>query len=82
MAPNIGGGSLSESKQDKFKRLAEARVNRALKDIRSIGNLANRANYEYSDEQVGKIVRALKAEVAALQARFKNESGSDARFKL
>jgi hypothetical protein len=73
----------SEGKADRFKRLAERRVGRAIKDLRSIGNLANRANYSYSDEQVRKIIRALRLEVSALGARFADGSGSgDGQFRL
>lgn len=73
----------SETKAEKFVRLAESRVNRAIKDIRSIGNLSNRSNYSYDEEQVGKVIRALKQEVAALQRRFDDAStSSDGPFRL
>ncbi|MCB9765248.1 MAG: hypothetical protein H6739_36075 [Alphaproteobacteria bacterium] len=65
-----------ETKAEKFKRLAERRVNRAIKDIRSIGNLANPSNYEYTDDQVRRIVRALKNEVSGLQTRFQTTGSS------
>lgn len=70
-------------KRDRFVRLAEARVSRTLQSIRVIGNLANRGNYEYSDEDVRKILKALTAEIDAMVARFKN-SDTKARpeFKL
>jgi len=38
-----------KGKRENFVRLAEGRVNRALKDIRLIGNLSNRSAYSYSD---------------------------------
>jgi hypothetical protein len=70
-------------KRDKFVGLAEARVSRALQAIRVVGNLSNRNNYEYSEDDVRKIVKALTAEVDALQARFRS-SDTKARpeFKL
>ncbi|MDR5755636.1 hypothetical protein [Caballeronia sp. LZ035] len=66
-----------ETKKEKFVRLANARVTRALNDIRLIGNLSNRSHYEYSDEDVKKIVRALEDEIRTLKSRF--ESAPDTR---
>jgi hypothetical protein len=50
--------------------LARKRVSRALKDIQLIGNLSNRSNYDYTDEDVAKIVKALSDEVAACRKKF------------
>ena len=56
--------------RDKFVELAEKRVSRVVKDIRLIGNLSNRTNYSYSDEDVKKIIVTLKAEITKIQKRF------------
>ena len=64
-------------------RLAEQRVNRALNDIRLIGNLSNRSAYSFTDGDFKKILRALQKELDQLKARFcdaENASGGD--FKL
>ncbi len=42
-------------KRQKFVELAEARVNRAIKDIRLIGNLSNRSAYDFSEDDVRKM---------------------------
>lgn len=71
------------AKREKFVELAEARVSRALASIRVIGNLSKRSTYEYSEEDVRKIVKALLAEVEAMQARFRApESKARPEFKL
>lgn len=70
-------------KQDNFIRLAEARVTRAIEAIRVLGNLANRSNYEYDEEDVKKIVNTLQAELTALKAQFKTKNGISAQgFRL
>ena len=70
-------------KRQKFIELAEARVNRAIKDIRLIGNLANRSSYEYGPEDTRKIFRALQKEIESARMRFSGESGGkDNEFKL
>jgi len=60
------------AKRDKFVNLAEARVSRAMQAIRVIGNLSNRSNYEYTEEDIRKIVKAIAAETEAMQARFRS----------
>ncbi len=46
-----------ESKRDKFKRLAEKRVNNAIKSINLVGNLSNKNIYDYTDDDVSRIFR-------------------------
>ena len=69
--------------REKFVELAEKRVSRALKDIHLIGNLSNRSNYSYSEEDAKKIYSALKKALDEMKARF-DSKGSDQKdiFKL
>ena len=70
-------------KRSKFVELAQARVNRAIKDVRLIGNLANRSAYDYSEEDVRKVFRALQKELDAAKARFTGDAGGkDNEFRL
>ncbi len=69
--------------REKFVELAQKRVSRALKDIKLIGNLSNRSNYSYTDQDVKKITTALKKGVDDMKARFDAKGGSaDEAFKL
>lgn len=73
-----------ESKQQRFERLAEKRVTEALRRLRLVGNLSNRANYEYSDDHVRQITDALEAELKQLKSRFRQEgatAGNSFSFK-
>ncbi len=70
-------------KRKKFIDLAEARVNRAIKDIRLIGNLANKASYEYEDDDAKEIFRALQRELDAAKSRFSgNGKTGDDSFRI
>ncbi|AWT37313.1 hypothetical protein DM785_16485 (plasmid) [Deinococcus actinosclerus] len=69
-----------ESKNERFRRLAEQRVNRTLKDLRLIANLANRNNYDYSDEEVKSLLHALEKELKLTRAAF--EAPRREEFKL
>jgi hypothetical protein len=73
-----------EEDREKFVKLAQARVNKALKDIQLIGNLSNRSNYDYTDQDISKIFRALNDEIGACKKRFelsKKKNGA-AKFSL
>jgi hypothetical protein len=71
------------TKRSNFIRLAESRVTKALKSIKVIGNLSNKANYEYTDQDINKIINALQAEINVLKSRFKNKGNSETvEFKL
>ena len=70
-------------KRKKFVELAQARVNRAIKDVRLIGNLANKGSYQYSDDDAKRMFRALQKEVDAAKARFSGDGGGrDSEFRL
>ena len=71
------------NKREKFVELAEARVNRAVKDIRLIGNLSNRGSYEYSDGDIREIFKALQKELESAKSRFsENGEGGNDSFRL
>lgn len=67
----------------KFVELAEKRVTRVLKDLRLVGNLANRNNYTYSEQDAEKILAVLEAEIKVLRRKFEAKGGSgEITFKL
>ncbi len=65
---------LEESKEERFKRLAEPRVNRALEKIRLIGNLAT-SKYVFTPEQSKKIIVALQGAVNEVEQKFQKGLG-------
>lgn len=70
-------------RRERFVSLAEARTDKALHAIRLLGNLANRSNYEYYDEDVEQIVKALEKEIRLLKTTFQDSGiGRVSSFKL
>jgi hypothetical protein len=70
-------------KRKKFVQLAEARVTRAIGQLRLVGNLSNRSAYEFSEDDVRKIFRALQKELDNAKSRFGGEGAAkDGEFKL
>ena len=49
-----------ETKHEKFVRLAESRTNTVLKKIELLGNLSNRRNYDYDNQEVKELLRVKK----------------------
>jgi ABC-type Fe3+-hydroxamate transport system substrate-binding protein len=63
-------------KHGKFVELATKRVNKALDQIRLVGNLANRVTYEYTEDEAKKILRALQKEVDTVKSKFGDSNGA------
>ena len=59
-----------ETKEEKFIRLAEARVNKILSMIRLLGNLSSTGFYQYSRDQVEQIFTALQLALIKNKMRF------------
>lgn len=75
---------MSEKTRRNFVRLAEARVSKTIDDIRLIGNLSDRSNYEFDDQDVAKIFGALRGELATCRKRFTSagKPGKSQAFRL
>ncbi len=72
---------MEETKRDKFTRLAESRMNNALKQIQLLGNLSNTSAYDYTTEDVDKMLKTLRKAVNELEVTFKGDSKSK-KFSL
>lgn len=64
---------VKETKHDKFKRLAAARVNRTLSEIRKLQNCAARSSYEYTEANVEAMFGELENALAECRSAFKVE---------
>lgn len=71
-----------ETKRERFVRLAEARTNRILDDLRLLGNCSSKSNYQYTDDDVRKIFNAIEKEVKQAKARFQGGDSKEERFTL
>jgi len=70
-----------ETKHDRFKRLARLRGERILNDLRLLGNLANRNNYEYSDSEVKALFSAIDEELKIARFSFERNKKRKIEFK-
>lgn len=59
-----------QAKSDNFKRLSDSRLEKTLNEIRLIGNLSNKNNYEYTPEQAEELFSKLEQALKTARARF------------
>jgi len=60
-----------ETKEQKFKRIATARCQKILDDIRLLSNCANTSTYYYTQEDVIKIFSVIEKELKRVKGLFK-----------
>ena len=70
------------NKEEKFKELAEIRVNRALNDLKLIGNLGNKFRYTSTPDQRKKIINSIKAAVKDMENNLTNQTEEKTKWKL
>ena len=71
---------MKESREDRFRRVAEARVNKIIKMVRLLGNCAGAA-YAHTPDQVEQIFHALEDELQEAKERYAMPAGK-LRFSL
>lgn len=64
----------TETRRDKFVRLAESRTNRIIDQIGLLGNLSNTSVYEYSQKDITKMFKAIEDALAESKKRFSVQS--------
>ncbi len=60
----------NEDRATRFRRVAERRTDLILHTIRVLGNCSNKSAYQYSDEEIQKIFKAIDEQLKITKARF------------
>ncbi|MBE7019642.1 MAG: hypothetical protein E7413_07195 [Ruminococcaceae bacterium] len=74
--------SISETKREKFVRIAEARTNKIISMVQLLGNCANPSCYEYTEKDVSDIFSTIEREVKIAKMKFNSLDEKLTRFKL
>ncbi len=69
-------------KKEKFVELANKRVNNALHHIKLIGNLSNKHSYDYTEDEVTQIMKALENGIAQTKKRFNEQKNKTSGFSI
>lgn len=64
------GGIMSESRNARFRRLAQSRGDRLIREINLLGNLANKNNYSYTEEEVLSLFEPIEKELRETREKF------------
>lgn len=73
----------SETKREKFVRIAEARTNKILNMIQLLGNCSNQSLYEYTSKDVDKIFSAIQNELNEAKKKYnKLDNVKGSKFTL
>ena len=72
----------TETKRERFVRIAEARTNKILEMMRLLGNCSSKGNYEYTDEDIKEIFGALEKELKNTKNKFLGLDAKEERFTL
>lgn len=59
-----------ETKEERFKRVAEKRVQNTLKSLRSLAQLSNKKAYKWNSKQLDKIWSAIDEEINNCKKSF------------
>lgn len=68
-----------ETKEQKFVRVVQPRITKALRSVRLIGNCAG-SGYSYTPQQVSLIVGALRRAVDSLEGQFLSKKATQEEF--
>ena len=69
-----------ETKEERFKRVAEKRVQRVLDSVRGLSQCSNKRMYKWNDEQLKKIWDSIEKTMEACKVSF--EKSEFEQFKL
>lgn len=73
----------NDKKAENFKRLAEARTNKIINMIDLLGNLSNKSNYSYTEEQINYIFDSIETSLKESKMKFCDESNQKKKkFRL
>jgi hypothetical protein len=66
----------ASAKKDRFKNVAGRRVQKVLDDLESLSKCSNKSTYDYTEEEVRKMLRAISEKVNLLKAAFNSNTKS------
>lgn len=68
--PTAGEAKPTETKGERFRRLAPKRLNNVLKSLKILGNLSSRGNYEYTNEEILDMFGKIDGKLDELKKKF------------
>ena len=60
-----------ETKDERFKRLANKRLANAIKQLKLLSNLSNKSHYSYKNEEINEIIKMLRKAIQINLKKYK-----------
>lgn len=70
---------MDNMKAERFRRVAAPRVQRVLDSLDNLAKCSSRNNYDYTRDEVAKMLKAIRGKLKNLEQRFDDQSGSARR---
>ncbi|MFW9890481.1 MAG: hypothetical protein ACFFER_20085 [Candidatus Thorarchaeota archaeon] len=71
-----------ENKRARFVRLASKRTNEVLDKLRILGGTSDRKRYDYTEQDVKKIFKAIDDEIKRVKALFSDDKREQFRLEV
>lgn len=65
---------MTTTNRERFIRVAEKRLNNTIKQLQLIGNLSEKSNYTYTDEEIEKMFEILQRHLDDAHVRFRKNN--------
>jgi hypothetical protein len=66
-------------KHERFKNVAARRVQKVLDNLENLSKCSNKANYDYTDAEISKMLKAIKEAVKNLESCFAEKSNNKSK---
>ena len=74
---------ITESRRDRFVRVAERRVNIVLDALDRLSKCSNKSNYEYNEKDIRIIFKAVEGKTREIKSSFSGTNSKDKKgFRL
>lgn len=73
---------VKETKNERFRRLAASRGDRLIREIQLLGNLSNRKNYSYDEDEVEKLFAPIEEELGRVKRLFNGNNATNGRIQF
>ena len=74
--------NVSSIRRKRFENVASRRVQKILEQLDTLANCSNKANYEYTDDDVKKIFSAIKEKIKSTEIIFDIQTSRSEKNKF
>jgi hypothetical protein len=71
----------TKSKRERFEKVAGTRVQMVLEKLDNLSNCANKRNYEFNNQDIDKMFKAINEKLKIIRLKFESELESKGKSK-